>query len=236
MPIELFLGPIKRPVVRVRALIFAPHRASSSYVPHIIELDEESSKLHHYTVRREFGQGAKIYNVFDESHPSTHINDRIFYFNRSRAVKGVYKMYDVNIEEPIAVIRAGLKSNFLLIRNDTNHFELGWHVVGHRVDALDGYKMFQLADGHTYQWTTKGKFMERVSNVGEKESEVRERVASVKILANKGFEIQVDEAKVPRDVAITTAMISLLDQWNTMYGFGGIYGGYQPRQISWKRG
>ncbi|ANB15651.1 hypothetical protein AWJ20_3288 [Sugiyamaella lignohabitans] len=155
---------------------------------------------------------------------------------RSRAVKGAYKMYNEREEKPTAALRAGLRSNVLLIKSDTgDHFELGWHVVNHRVDALDGYRLFQLANGAMYQWSTKGKFLERVFNIGEKESEVRERVAAVAINGNKGFTIRIDECKVPRELAIMTAMISYIDQWNTMIGVGGIYYRYQPSTVRWKR-
>lgn len=179
--------------------------------------------------------GGKVYDVYDDSNPNTQVNQHLYRMVRSRAVKGAYKFYTQGIEEPTAAIRAGLRSNVLLISHGDDQFELGWHVVGHRVDAIDSYRLFQLADEATYQWTTRGKFMERVHNLGEKESEVRERVARVIINGNKGFTIKVDESKVAREMAITTAMISFTDQWNTMLGVGGIYYGCQPSEVRWKR-
>ncbi|CAN6595668.1 hypothetical protein TRVA0_001S01574 [Trichomonascus vanleenenianus] len=154
---------------------------------------------------------------------------------RSRAIKGAYKFYTQGEEKPTAAIRAGLRSNVLLIKTEGDNFELGWHVMGHRIDAIDSYRLFQLADGTTYQWTTRGKFMERVHNLGEKESEVRERVAVVTINDSKGFTLKVDESRVPREMAIMTAMISYIDQWNTQLGVGGIYYAYKPSQVRWKR-
>ncbi|ODV96493.1 hypothetical protein PACTADRAFT_49827, partial [Pachysolen tannophilus NRRL Y-2460] len=139
-------------------------------------------------------------------------------------------------DEPVAALRAGLRSNVLLIRApQAPAAELGWHIIGHRVDAIDSYRMFTLSDGVTYQWTTSGKFLEKVANVGEKESEVRERIAQVIPAGKGGFNIKVDESKIPREMAIASAMCSYIDQWNTDFAVGGIYLAHQPRQVRWKR-
>lgn len=237
MPVELILSPLMRPLVNAKAVLFHPHRQSSRYVPNIVDLDEMAESVRSYSIRKEFGTGQKQLDVFDDSNPNKSIDQRLYHMVRSRAVKGAYKFYsDVYGEkEPTAAIRAGLRSNVLLMSQKDDQFELGWHVVGHRVDANDSYRLFELADGSTYQWTTRGKYMEKVYNLGEKESEVRERVARVVINGKKGFTLKVDESKVSREMAITTAMISYIDQWNTMYGVGGIYHGYQPYRIRWKR-
>jgi hypothetical protein len=233
MPIELILSPLMRPVVMAKAVLFHPHRKYSRYVPNIVEIDEGACS---YTVRKEFGQGGKIFNVFDDANPLEAVDQRLYSMVRSRAVKGAYKIYTQGEEKPTAAIRAGLRSNVLLIKNtEDRHFELGWHVVGHRVDAIDSYRLFQLSDGQTFQWSTKGKTLERVHNLGEKESEVREIVAKVVPHGFTGFNIKVDETKISREMAIFTAMISYIDQWNTALGVGGIYYTYQPYQIRWKR-
>jgi hypothetical protein len=232
MPIELFLSPIMRPAVMAKAILFHPHRPGSRYVPNILELSKDAKS---YTVRREFGQGGKTYNVFDDTNPVTTLDQRLYHLVRSRAVKGAYKFYTEGKEEPTATLRAGLRSNVLLISSNHESFELGWHVISHRVDALDSYRLFTLSDGSTYQWTTRGKFLERVSNLGEKESEVRERVACVTINNGKGFTIKIDESKILREIAICSAMISYIDQWNTQLGVGGIYYPYQPQKVRWAR-
>lgn len=233
MPIELILSPMLRPMVVAKAILFHPHRKSSRYVPNVVDLDECA---HSYSIRREFGKGSKVFDVFDDDNPDVTLDQRLYYMVRSRAVKGAYKFYTEGIEEPTAALRAGLRSNVLMIKHGSgDHAELGWHVIGHRVDAIDSYRMFQLSDGRTYQWTTRGMFMELVHNLGEKESEVRERVASVTLNGQYGFTIKVDESKVSREMAITTAMISYIDQWNTQFGVGGIYYPYQAYQVRWKR-
>lgn len=234
MPIELILTPIMRPVVMAKAVLFHPHRKYSRYVPNVVDLCEDNAGS--YTIRKEFGKGGKIFNVFDDSNPQQTMDQRLYSMVRSRAVKGAYKFYTEGEEKPTAALRAGLRSNVLMIKDtDDKQFELGWHVVGHRVDAIDSYRLFELSDGQQYQWTTKGKTLEKVHNLGEKESEVREIVAKVDTKGSTGFNIQIDETKVTREMAITTAMISYIDQWNTALGVGGIYYPYQPYQIRWKR-
>ena len=139
-------------------------------------------------------------------------------------------------DEPVATCRAGLRSNVLLIRAPSAPVaELGWHPISHKVDALGSYRMFTLADGNTYQWTTEGKFLEKVKNVGEKESEVRERVARVAPAGSVGFNLIVDDTKIPREIALCSALISWVDQWNTNLSLGGIYYARQPFHARWKR-
>lgn len=247
MPIELVLSPIMRPVVVAKSLVFHPHRRASRYVPRVVELTDTPSE---YAIRKRFGTGSKVFDVFDTQAEGsgpigpTDASQRIFWFVRSRSVKGAYKMYSSSItntgvngeDEPVAAVRAGLRSNVLLIRApDVPAAELGWHVINHRVDANDSYRMFTLADGVTYQWTYKGKWLERVTNVGEKESEIRERVGQVVPAAGAGFTLRVDETKIPRELAISTALCSYIDQWNTQLEVGGIYYASQPYQVRWKR-
>ncbi|CDK28177.1 unnamed protein product [Kuraishia capsulata CBS 1993] len=247
MPVELVLSPLMRPVVQAKALLFHPHRRASRYIPNIVELKEDVSE---YAVRRRFGTGSKVFDVFDTHGKETGPlgpadgSQRVFWFVRSRAVKGAYKMYSSaisgtgtdGIDEPVATLRAGLRSNVLLIRApEVPYAELGWHVIGHRVDAIDSYRIFTLADGATYQWTTSGKFLEKVTNLGEKESEIRERIGQVIPAAGAGFTLKVDETKIPREIALSSALISYIDHWNTELAVGGIYYAPQPRQVRWKR-
>ncbi|CAK7902410.1 hypothetical protein CAAN1_18S02916 [[Candida] anglica] len=246
MPVELVLSPVMRPLVMAKAVLFHPHRRASRYVPTIVEMSEDVSQ---YAVLKQFGSGSKIFDVFDTEKGAKPLgaNDpgkKLFWFVRSRAVKGAYKMYSSAIsgtgengeDEPVAAVRAGLRSNVLLIRApDVAAAELGWHIISHRVDANDSYRMFTLADGFTYQWTTKGKWLEKVHNVGEKESEVRERIAQVIPNGVNGFTLIVDETKIPREMALGTALCSHIDHWNTNIDVGGIYYARQPHQVRWKR-
>ena len=139
-------------------------------------------------------------------------------------------------DEPIANVRAGLRGNVLLIRApQAPAAELGWHIINHRVDAIDTYRMFTLCDGNTYQWTYRGQWLEKISNVGEKESEVRERLGRVVPNGDFGFTLFIDESKMVREMALSTALCSYIDQWNTNLEVGGIYYGRQKGQVRWKR-
>lgn len=235
MPIELILSPFMRPVVKAHAYLMGFHRESSHYTPQVVDLLSENATK--FVVRKEFGTGSKIFAVFDGDNPQTY-DEKIYHMTRSRAVKGAYKMYEKNDELPIAAIRAGLRSNVMLIKTaDLSELELGWHVVDHVVDALDDYREFQLADGERYHWTFKGQFLERIRNPGQKEAEVRERVGSVKLHPNrKGFDLFVNESIVNREMAICTALICYIEAWNTWRGYGGIYLAEQHQAtLPWKR-
>lgn len=249
MPIELILSPLMRPVVRAKAILFHPHRRSSRYVPTILELDESQPQTNTYVVLKRFGSGSKILDVYDTKKVelplgSNNPQDKLFWLVRSRAVKGSYKMFSSSIlstgengeDEPVANVRAGLRSNVLLVRAPKiAASELGWHVINHRVDANDSYRMFTLADGITYQWTYKGKWLEKVSNVGEKESEIRERIGRIITNGDKGFTLIIDESKMPLELGLTTGLCSYIDQWNTQLEVGGIYYPKDTTHVRWKR-
>ena len=249
MPVELILSPVMRPLVCAKAVLFHPHRKSSRYIPRIIELPKDED-LSIFNVHKRFGTGSKVFDVYDaKAEGSYNAENRLYWFVRSRAVKGAYKMYSSDIrntgpdgeDEPMADVRAGLRSNVLLIKSACGlpTAELGWHVINHRVDAIDSYRIFHLADGYVYQWTTSGKFLERVKNMAEKESEVRERVAEVTIAGSTsaayGWTLKVDETKISRELALTTALCSVIDQWNTNIAVGGIYYARQQGEVRWKR-
>ncbi|RLV96094.1 hypothetical protein JA1_000632 [Spathaspora sp. JA1] len=247
MPIELIVSPLMRPVVRAKSILFSPHRRSSRYIPTIKELPKEN--ISQYAVLKRFGSGSKTFDVFDTNQGEKPLGPEnpgasIFWFTRSRAVKGAYRMYSRSIsgtgkdgeDEPVADVRAGLRGNVLLIRApDGAAAELGWHIINHRVDAIDSYRMFTLANGNTYQWTYRGKYLEWVHNLGEKESEVRERIGQVIPNGFSGFTLLIDETKMPREIALSTALCSYIDQWNTNIEVGGIYYARQKGQVRWKR-
>lgn len=229
-----------------KSILFAPHRRASRYVPIIKDMSEDVST---YVVLKRFGSGSKTFDVYDTKNGKDPIGpndpgESLFWFTRSRAVKGAYKMFSREIrstgengeDEPVADVRAGLRSNILLIRApDAPASELGWHVINHRVDAIDSYRMFVLSDGVTYQWTSRGKWLEKVTNPGEKESEVRERIGQVIPNGVRGFTLKIDETKMARELALSSALCSFIDQWNTNIEVGGIYYARQNSRVRWKR-
>lgn len=236
MPVELFLSPFMGPISKAHSAIMNIHRDSSHYTPHIVDKLEGATT---FAVRKEFGTGSKVFSVFDNSDPRSVTYDKsLYHMTRSRAVKGAYRMYMAGDDKPIATLRAGLRSNVLLFKTATgSERELGWHVIRHRVDALDNYRMFELENGETYQWTYKGCYLEKVKNLGEKDSEVRERVGQVRVFANKrGFDLILNEDEVQKEMAIATALICYIEVWNNVRGYGGIYSADQHEpKLPWKR-
>ena len=67
----------------------------------------------------------------------------------------------------------------------------------------------------------------KVSNVGEKESEFEKRIGRVVPNGDFGFTLFIDESKMVREMALSTALCSYIDQWNTNLEVGGIYYGRQ---------
>lgn len=242
-----------KPILLARSILFIFRRPSSRYIPMIKDF-EDTGSTQTFAILRRFGTGLKIFDVYDthksqEPIGSTNPEDSLFYFLRSRAVKGAYRMYPLAIEQgdnlveaepeeptPVAALRAGVSSNVLLIKSFTAPAaELGWHHISHKIDAIDSYKMFTLADGFTYQWTTRGRWLEKVHNLGERESEIRERIGKVELNGARGFTLHVDTNKIPLEIALCTALCSYLDQWNTNLEMGGIFYPRQPATLTWNR-
>lgn len=225
MPIELFLSPIMKPVVQAQSALMNLHQTNNTYTPSIINRLDDG---HQYMVRKEFGTGSKTFSVFDNSDPNAKhsYSDRLYHMTRSRAVKGAYKMYMPTDDKPIAALRAGLRSNVMLMKTATgDELELGWHVVEHKTDAMDHYRTFQLGDGYMYQWTTKGNYLERVLNPGTKDGETRVRVGQARIHPNRrGFDLVINENEVKcLEMVIATALVCYIEAWNTDRAYGGIY-------------
>ncbi|VVT55325.1 uncharacterized protein SAPINGB_P004540 [Magnusiomyces paraingens] len=84
---------------------------------------------------------------------------------------------------PIATISAGIWSTIDFNKSANNigmpHFYQGVNQISHQSDFLDNYRVFELSDGNIYQWTKRGMFLERVYNLGQKDSEIRERCGGV---------------------------------------------------------
>lgn len=144
---------------------------------------------------------------------------------------------------PIGSVSAGIWSKFHVFKseapftqNELTQFAVGTNHVNHQSDAIDNYRMFELSDNNVYQWAKRSKTLERVYNLGQKDSEVRERLAVVGILAgNRGYRVTLDTSKVSVAVVLMSSMISFLDQWNTVLGVGGIYFAVKHGELPWRR-
>lgn len=175
-----------------------------------------------------------VYNTFRGKmpYPLCIANERILFFSSLWLLKGFFKLYQPVISEDkdetihcnsdldnrfqlLATIKSSShKSSIRFVRGSTDiPASLGYHNVMKKVDSWDNYRQFSLEDGSIYQWTCKGKWLERVSNLGQKESEVRERIAEAELHGSEGFTIRVNEKKISREIAISTALTSFLEQW-----------------------
>lgn len=95
-------------------------------------------------------------------------------------------------DECIATVSAGIWSKINVrkpVDNTRPELYLGINNVIHQSDFLDNYRLFTLSDGLTYQWTKRGMFLERVYNLGQKDSEVRERCGRAIMLGNANVSI-----------------------------------------------
>lgn len=236
---ELVLAPVMFPIAAGYAMLCHFHRQVSRYMPSIVSMEGENTITLVVTPNTE--KGSSTFDVLDGN------NKLQFSFVGSRLSKGMFNFnqYDSDTGElvPIGSVSIGIWSTFDIFRptfpdtlDELTSMAIGSNNVKHQSDALDNYRVVELSDGNVYQWSKRGKVLERVYNLGQKDSEVRERVATVGILqGNKGYRITLDENKVSTSVALMTSMISYLDQWNTILGVGGIYFPLKHGELPWRR-
>lgn len=235
---ELALAPIMIPIATGYAMLCHIHRQVSRYMPNVVSMDEANATT--FTVLLDDQSNRPRYNVLDGA------NEVKYVFEGSRLTRGLYNFIrcgpDRN-QTPIGNISVGVWSSFRVFKtrvpdslHELTQIAIGLNNVKHQADALDNYRMTELIDGSVFQWSKRGKVLERVYNLGQKDSEVRDRLATVSLLpANKGYRITIDNSKMSNDIALMTSMISYLDQWNTMFGVGGIYMPVSYGEMPWRR-
>lgn len=239
MAFELALAPFMFPIAAGYAVLCHYHRQVSRYIPIAIPMNEYSTTS--YTVRAEGGALHPRYGVYNEA-------DKLcFTFEGSRLSKGLFNFVrhdHISGERfPVGTVSVGVWSKFhiyqphgLRLADKLSLSAAGDHKVQHQSDALDSYRIVKISDNCVYQWSKRGKAMERVYNLGQKDSEVHERMATVDILSDdKGYRITLDETKVSVTMALMTSMISFLDHWNTILGIGGVYLPVKHEELPWRR-
>ncbi|KAJ8096565.1 hypothetical protein POJ06DRAFT_263878 [Lipomyces tetrasporus] len=227
MPLPLLiLVPIAVPVALATLTGVAVHAHSSLTNakitdPLIRELPQAG--LTACTLRPQFRTNNKLLNVFSRT------GVKMFRFVRhqpSPDVHGItYSLLDGRDAHPLSTIHIeGLKSEVLFHGSDETLQNLGLVSIRHVVEGDDHFRMFILPDGHTYQWTGKTRFLERViDRSGTLDTEVRERIGAARRIGTRIWEIKFDERQLPAEVVFSTAIVSILDQWNTIFGVGGIF-------------
>lgn len=112
----------------------------------------------------------------------------------------------------MATIKAGLWSTvetYHLFETSRPQFYLGINNVTHQSDFLDNYRLFTLSDSIPCQWTKRGMFMERVYNLGQHDSEVRERCGKVYMMGKRGLpQAAIDAVDVDFVNVITTNRVA----------------------------
>lgn len=235
---ELALSPVMLPVAAGYAMLCHFHRQASRYIPNIVAMDTENATT--YSVVPDTKASCPTFHVMDE-------NKVIFYsFQGTRFSKGTLHFFKHNANGEktlLGTVSVGIWSKFFLapevIENtadELTHIALGQTQVKHQSDALDNYRLFELSDNNVYQWSFKGKVLEKVFNLGQKDSEIRERLSKVEVITGgRGYRITLDATKISPSVALMTSMISFLDQWNNMLGIGGIYYPLKKNELPWRR-
>ncbi|GMM32713.1 hypothetical protein DASC09_000380 [Saccharomycopsis crataegensis] len=164
-----------------------------------------------YFVRRDRKNRHRVVNVF------TREGKKVYSIERASPLNPVWCLREFPSRTEVATIRCGFFST-----------SVDWHNkqgVQHREVRAESsvggnFRSFYLNDGSKYQWTKGSKFLEKVSNPGGGDEELRERIAKVRLMRQFkfDFELLVDEDAVDLEYALATAFISMMVQW----GYGDI--------------
>ncbi|KAK9383393.1 uncharacterized protein V2V93DRAFT_361762 [Kockiozyma suomiensis] len=198
--------------------------------PLIRELPQ--SGLTSYCIRPLFRSSDKVLNVFTRSgtkvykfirqSPSSSEIDAVR--NMPIESKGmIYTLLDAHDSKPLATITIeGLYSSILFHQYDPSLSQLGLVNMRHAVEGNDTYRVFILPDGSTFQWTGKERFLERIiTRPLPTDSEIRERIGVARRIGTRIWELKFDETQLPAQVVIASVLISILDQWKTVFGVCG---------------
>lgn len=145
-------------------------------------------------------------NVFDNK------GDKIYTIERESASTPTWSLFTYPHRHEIATIRAGF-----FLKSFDFHKKKG---IQHRVltaeNGLSGrLRTFYLNDGHKYVWTRGTKCLEKVTNPGGNEEEIRERIAKVRLMRQRKFdyELVIDEKKADLEVAIVSGFLCMMTFW-----------------------
>lgn len=234
MSISLVLGVAAAAVaVSVTALIsrhvvigHSSDKAAHSQEPHS---DDAASRLN-FTIRPQFRTSNKLVHVRAAS------GDVIYSFVRHRPAARLrnavlYSMLDASKNPVCTIYLAGIKSHILFHHAPTpdgeeNYNSLNLLTISHVVSEGMTYRMFIMPDGATYQWT--GDYnLERViyqSSPPGTSMEEYKRIAKASNIGTRVWKIGYDSnTDLDAAVIFSTALVSILDQWSTPLGVGGIY-------------
>lgn len=175
------------------------HSTDAAFVP----LDKPTKALH---IRRDNNARQTKINVFDRE------GNKVYTIERHSASTPTWSLYTAPNRHEIATIRAGF-----FLKSFDLHQKIGvQHRVLQRENGLSGrLRIFYLDDGYKYVWTRGSKYLERVTNPGGNEEEIRERIAKVKLMRQRKFdyELVIDETKCDTIVALVTGFLCMMTFW-----------------------
>ncbi|KAK9473736.1 uncharacterized protein V1510DRAFT_362330 [Dipodascopsis tothii] len=219
MPFPLVLSaPFVVPLVLATVTGVAVHahnKAPAGPPPVIRELPQTG--LTTITIRPQYRTHDKVLNVYSRS------GAKLYKLVQHSAEPATYSILEYSSGGSIGTVHIGGTKSEILFRYGENG---GHTVVRHVVEGADSYRVFILPGGEVMQWTGKERYLERVlceTGPDGERVEIRERVAVAKRVGSRIWELKYDSARVSGEVVIASAVVSVLDQWSTVWGVGGVF-------------
>ncbi|ODV84052.1 hypothetical protein CANARDRAFT_177222 [[Candida] arabinofermentans NRRL YB-2248] len=171
-------------------------------------------------IRRDNDRKQTHVNVFDDK------GKKIYVIQRESPLNPVWSMLQLPSRKEVATIRAGFFTKAVDFHNKAG---LRHREINNESGFSGRLRTFYLDDGHKYAWTRGSKFLEKFTNPGGQDEEVRERVAKVRLMRQWkfDFELVLDENKVDLESALATAFVSMMTFW----GYGDITETVGPTKI-----
>ncbi|ESX00998.1 hypothetical protein KL918_002640 [Ogataea parapolymorpha] len=159
-----------------------------------------------FYIRRDNDRRQVLVNVFNEK------GEKVYIFQRESALNPTWSLRTLPSYREIATIRCGF---FLKSLDFHNKPGLQHRVINSESGLSGRLRTFYLNDGHKYGWTRNSKFLEKFTNPGGNDEEVRERVAKVRLMRQRKFdyELTLDDTKVDPEVAMATAFVAMMTFW-----------------------
>ncbi|KAK9237676.1 hypothetical protein V1525DRAFT_403456 [Lipomyces kononenkoae] len=192
------------------------HTQISIFRPHLNVRTQKPKIKSRRSQIRMWWQREHVHNVLSA--------DDALLYTFERYKKGVWMMYSYPQRELLATIRFR-KTTALWGPNHRGHSieyhhgrpaeELGRRKIRRKSTVFDHYNVFYTNDGAPYHWATNTRRLERVTNYGGKENEVRQVVAQAKPLRRHqlNYELLIDDTLINPVVALTTGFVSMKTQW-----------------------
>ncbi|KAH3660066.1 hypothetical protein OGAPHI_007271 [Ogataea philodendri] len=159
-----------------------------------------------FHIRRDNDRRQVLVNVFNEK------GEKVYIFQRESALNPTWSLRTLPSYKEVATIRCGF---FLKSLDFHNKPGLQHRVINSESGWSGRLRTFYLTDGHKYGWTRNSKYLEKFTNPGGNDEEVRERVAKVRLMRQRKFdyELTLDDTKVDPEVAMATAFVAMMTFW-----------------------